>query len=442
MERLITQQLLAWKNRANRKPLILRGARQVGKTYSVGDFGKRFFDGAVHVVDLEKHHDWHQIFEANLVTKRILSELEILLNARINPGKDLLFIDEIQSCPRSLMALRYFYEELPELHIIAAGSLLEFATKDISFPVGRIQFMNMYPMSFVEFLQATGKSLAAEIILSPPAKQADAVHGMLLDELRRYLFVGGMPECVKMFIETGKLREAFEVQTNLVNTFRQDFSKYAPYADKACLNSVFSSVAKSVGQQIKYARLAQGFANPTIKKAFDLLNMAQVIRKVRSTSPAGLPLGAYASESKFKALMLDIGLLRHLYGMPVDVEYTKNDLLAVYQGAMAEQFVGQELLAAGQDELCYWSREAKGSSAEVDFLTAQQGKIYPVEIKSGASGRLKSLHLLLTTYPNCPYGYVLSSAPYAELPEQKLVFLPLYYAAGLAAPFKDLVEQM
>jgi hypothetical protein len=331
------------------------------------------------------------------------------------------------------MALRYFYEERPELHVIAAGSLLEFAIKDISFPVGRIQFMNMYPMSFTEFLQATGKTMAADIVLSTPAKQPDSVHAMLLDELRRYLFIGGMPECVKIFIETGKIRDAFEVQANLVSTFRQDFSKYAPYADKGCLNSVFSAAAKSVGQQIKYARLAEGFANPTIKKAFDLLCMAQVIRKVRSASPAGLPLGAYASEGKFKAQLADIGLLRYLSGMPADVEYTKSDLLAIYQGALAEQFVGQELAAAGQEELYYWSREAKNSSAEVDFLIVRNGQIYPVEIKSGASGRLKSLHLLLATYPNCQHGYVLSSAPFSELPEQKLILLPLYYAFGLTA---------
>jgi hypothetical protein len=433
MKRLITQKLLAWKNQTNRKSLILRGARQVGKTFSVIDFGKQYFDGTVHVVDLEKHHDWHQIFKGNLIPGRILSELEILLNARIVPGRDLLFIDEIQSCPRAIMALRYFYEERPELHVIAAGSLLEFAIKDISFPVGRIQFMNMYPMSFTEFLQATGKTMAADIVLSTPAKQPDSVHAMLLDELRRYLFIGGMPECVKIFIETGKIRDAFEVQANLVSTFRQDFSKYAPYADKGCLNSVFSAAAKSVGQQIKYTRLAEGFANPTIKKAFDLLCMAQVIRKVRSASPAGLPLGAYASEGKFKAQLADIGLLRYLSGMPADVEYTKSDLLAIYQGALAEQFVGQELAAAGQEELYYWSREAKNSSAEVDFLIVRNGQIYPVEIKSGASGRLKSLHLLLATYPNCQHGYVLSSAPFSELPEQKLILLPLYYAFGLTA---------
>ncbi|HID30842.1 MAG TPA: DUF4143 domain-containing protein [Desulfobacterales bacterium] len=433
MERLITKELLAWKNQNHRKPLMLRGARQVGKTWSVIDFGKRYFEGTVHIVDLEQRPDWHQVFEGNLIAARILSELEILLNARIAPGRDLLFLDEIQSCPRAIMALRYLYEESPELHVIAAGSLLEFATKDISFPVGRVQFLNMFPMSFVEFLWATGKTMAADIVLSPPEKQPDSVHTMLLDELRRYLFIGGMPECVQAYVRTGRIRDAFEVQAELAHAFRQDFSKYAPYSDKRCLNAVFSSTAKSVGRQIKYARLAEGYTNPTIKKVFDLLCLAQVIRKVPSTTPAGLPLGASASERKFKALMVDIGLMQHLCGLPVEVEYAKTDLLAIYQGAMAEQFVGQELLTAGQHALYYWARNAKSSNAEVDFLIVVDGHIHPVEIKSGASGRLRSLHLLLATYPNCRSGYVFSCAPYSELPEQKLVFLPLYYAYSVSS---------
>ena len=428
MERLITKKLLAWKDQRNRKPLMLRGARQVGKTWSVIDFGKRCFEGTVHVVDLEQRPDWHRVFEENLVTARILSELEILLNARIVPGRDLLFLDEIQSCPRAIMALRYLYESCPELHVIAAGSLLEFAARDISFPVGRVQFLNMSPMNFVEFLMATGKTMAAEVVLSPPEKQPDSVHTMLLDELRRYLFVGGIPECVQAYVRTGRIRDAFDVQAELAHAFRQDFSKYAPYSDKRCLNAVFSSTAKNVGGQIKYTRLAEGYANPTIKKAFDLLCLAQVIRKVPSTTPAGLPLGASASERKFKALMVDIGLMQHLCGLPVDVEYAKADLLGIYQGAMAEQFVGQELVSAGQSELYYWARSAKSSTAEVDFLIVTHGRIRPVEVKSGASGRLRSLHLLLESYPNCRPGYVFSCAPYAELPGQKLVFLPLYYA--------------
>jgi len=366
-----------------------------------------------------------------IVPLRIISELEILLNARIVPGKDLLFFDELQSCPRVIMALRYFYEEMPELHVVAAGSLLEFAMREIFFPVGRVQFLNMYPMNFTEFLRAAGKTAAAEIVLLKPAPQPKSVHRMLLDELRCYFFIGGMPESVLAYTESGKIREAFMVQSELVNAYRQDFSKYAPYSAKNCLNAVFSATARRVGQQIKYVQLAEGYSNPTIKKAFELLCLAQVIRKVSSASPSGRPLGASASATKFKASMVDIGLMQHLCGMSVDVEYSQTDLLAIYQGALAERFVGQEFAAAGQDNLYYWARAAKSSSSEVDFLTVIRNKICPVEIKSGASGRLKSLHLLLKTYPDCPTGYVFSSAPYAELPEQKLIFLPLYFAGTI-----------
>jgi predicted AAA+ superfamily ATPase len=179
---------------------------------------------------------------------------------------------------------------------------------------------------------------------------------------------------------------------------------------------------------VKYTRLAEDYTNPTIKKAFDLLCLAQVVRKVPACSPPVLPLGVSASERKFKALMVDIGLMQHLSGMPVDMEYARTDLLAIHQGAMAEQFVGQELVAAGQNKLYYWSREVKSSTAEVDFLMDAGEKIHPVEVKSGAAGKLKSLHLLLNTYPDSPQGYVFSCAPYAELPEQRLVFLPLYFA--------------
>lgn len=428
MRRFVTDKLAAWKNQKRRKPLVVRGARQVGKTWVIANFGKSHFEGQVHVVDLEKRPDWHRIFEGDLVAGRILSELEILLNARINPGKDLLFFDEIQSCHRAIMALRYFYEECPELHVVAAGSLLEFAMEDISFPVGRVQFMNVGPMNFAEFLLGTGKDRAAEIVLAEPAEQPAAVHDMLLDELRRYLFVGGMPECVSAYAAEGRLRDAFDVQAELANAYRQDFSKYAPYADKRCLNAVISSVSRSVGRQIKYMHLAEGYAHPTNKKAFDLLCLAQVIRKVPAASPAGLPLGASASARKFKALMVDVGLMQHLCGMPVDIEYARTDLLDIHEGAMAEQFVGQELVAAGQEELYYWARQAKSSSAEVDYLIGAGGHIYPVEVKSGPAGRLRSLHMLLENYPDCPQGYVLSSAPFAELPDQKLVFLPLYYA--------------
>jgi len=433
MDRIITQKLVHWKNHPHRKPLLLRGARQVGKTWSVVDFGKHHFEGTVHLVDLEKHPDWHGIFDRNLDATRILSELELLLSASIRQGKDLLFFDEIQSCPRAITALRYFYEAFPHLHVIAAGSLLEFAMQDISFPVGRVQTMNMYPMGFVEFLGATGKGNWSDLLVQAPRKLPDTVHQSLLEALRHYLFVGGMPESVQRYVETRRIRDAFGVQRELVNTFCQDFSKYAPRADKHCLNAVFSSVARSVGRQIKYARLAEGYSNPTIKKAFNLLSQAQLFRKVSSVNPPVIPFGASASASKFKAVFVDIGLMQQLCGMPVEMEFGRSDLLAIYDGAMAEQFVGQELLVAGETTLYYWAREAKSSTAEVDYLLAKRGRTVPVEVKSGSAGRLRSLHLFLNQYRDSPVGYVLSGAPYAELPEQQLVFLPLYYAYTLGS---------
>jgi predicted AAA+ superfamily ATPase len=433
LERLITKKLLHWKNQEHRKPLMLRGARQVGKTWSLMDFGRQYFNGSVHLVDLEKHPDWHRLFDRNLEASRICSDLEILLNASIVPGRDLLFFDEIQACPRAVMALRYFYEEMPQLHVIAAGSLLEFVMRDIVFPAGRIHMLHMHPMGFIEFLRATGKSKAAESLLDVPQKLSDTVHEALLEELRRYLFIGGMPECVLRYSETGSMRDAFEVQADLVIGFRQDFSKYAPLADKKCMNAVLASTAQNVGRQVKYARMAEGFSNPTIKKAFDLLQQARLVRKVGSVNPPAIPFGASVSEKQFKAVLVDIGLMQHLCGMPVDAEFQKKDLLSIHEGAMAEQFVGQEFLAAGQSELFYWQRGNKSSTAEVDYILAREGRVSPVEVKSGPSGRLKSLHLFLKQYNDSLRGYVLSCAPYAELPDQKLVFLPLYFAHALAS---------
>jgi len=431
MDRFISQKLLEWKNQLNRKPLILRGARQVGKTWSVLDFGKNYFDGQTHLIDLEKRPDLFGIFDKNLDVKRIIAELELFLNIRIEPGRDLLFFDEVQSCPRVLMALRYFYEDMPDLHIIAAGSLLEFAMKDIVFPVGRVQFMNMYPMTFAEFLMAMGKGRAAEIILSPPRGLSDTIHQMLLDELRSYFFVGGMPECVKNYSQSASFQSTFEIQEQLVDAYRQDFSKYAPYSDKRCLNAVFTNIAKSIGQQIKYSRLTDGFTTPTIKKAFDLLTQAKVIYKVSSASPAGLPLGSSASEKKFKTTLVDIGIVQYLCGMSQSDEFKKSDLLAIYKGVLAEQFVGQEILAAGHSDLFYWSRDAKSSTAEVDYLVIKKGKIMPVEVKSSASGRLRSLHMILNDYKNIPEGCVLSSAKFAKLPKQNLTFTPIYFTYSI-----------
>ena len=438
MKRLIEAKLYHWKGDARRKPLILRGARQVGKTFTVKQFGKEAFAEDYVVVDLEKHPEWHPIFEKNLDAARILSELELVCQKKITPGKTLLFLDEIQSAPRALMALRYFYESIPDLHIIAAGSLLEFSLKEISFPVGRVQFLELFPMNFAEFLLGTGKEQLASLILKPlpmdtQEAPSETIHHLLLDEIRKYFFVGGMPEAVKVYAESNSFQESFAVHAELVDAYRDDFAKYTPRVDRHCLEAVLRSTAKSGGQQIKYSRLAEGYSHPTLKRAFDVLCQARLIQKIESTSPSGIPLGLKAHSGRFKALLIDIGLMHSFCSLPLETVLMEKNLLSIYEGALAEQFGGQELRSFFGSELFYWSRAEKSSSAEVDYLVAKEGTIYPIEVKSGPAGRLKSLHLLLEKYPSCPKGFVVSEAPLAILPEKKLHFIPLYYTYSLCS---------
>jgi len=427
VRRFIDRELRQWKDSKRRKPLILRGARQVGKTYSLKEFGKKHFD-TVAVADLERNPAWHRVFEGDLSAKHICADLEILLKQKIIPGKTLLFIDEIQACPRAITALRYFYEELPDLHVVAAGSLLEFAMKEVSFPVGRIQFLQLFPLCFAEYLEAIGNAEAAATVLGEPKPVSQTVHNYLCEELRKYFFTGGMPESVQGYARSGSLHESFEVQREIIEAYRMDFAKYTPQVDRYCLDSVLTALSRNVGQQIKYSHLGEGYSNPTLKKAFDLLCLANVVRKVSSANPEGLPLGASASSKIFKALTVDIGLMQNLSGMSVDIEYAEADLLNMYRGSMAEQFVGQEMVVSQKGGLYYWDRQAKSSSAEVDYLAVMHGRIHPVEVKSGASGSLKSLHIFLDTYKDSGKGIVFSVRPYADLPEKNISFVPIYFA--------------
>jgi len=429
MKRLIETQLRDWKNSTRRKPLIIRGARQVGKTWVVDHFAEEQFDGFVKI-DLEKRRDLHGLFGDNLEPRMIIKHLE-LETGRILPGKTLLFFDEIQACPRAIMALRYFYEQMPDLHIIGAGSLLEFAFGDITIPVGRLQYLHMYPMTFHEYLVAIGKDTMAGYTLEPPESVDDLIQQQILSELSNYFFIGGMPECIKTYRDTGSMVETFQVQSEILDSYRDDFSKYTPQVDKTCLDSVLLNVARHAAEQIKYTRLDDGHTGPTNRKAFDLLAKAKVIHKIPSCDPSGLPLGASANQKKFKALMLDIGLLQRICQVPVELELKQKNLLAMYRGKLAEQFVGQELMVWHSSELFYWSRDARGSNAEVDYLVVRQGKIYPVEVKSGTGGSLRSIHLMMEKYPNCTQGLILYSGTCKTIKEQNLTFLPLYCAATI-----------
>ncbi len=429
MKRIAEEKLLIWKDSPRRKPLILRGARQVGKTWLVENVLAKEFTSYVKI-DFEKNKDAHKYFQDDLDPVKLINYLE-LFTETITPGKTLLFFDEIQACPRAVMSLRYFFEEMPELHVIAAGSLLEFALDKISFPVGRVQYLHVNPMSFYEYLQAIrGKGMAQKSV-EYPSSVSEMVQDELLKEVRNYFFIGGMPDCVKTWRDSKSMTETFTVQSELLESYRDDFNKYTPRVNSACLDTILLNSAKSVGEQLKYTRLNENFTSKTNHKAFDLLTKAKLLNKIPSCNSIGLPLGATANQKKFKASVLDIGLMQRLSHISAAFELQHENLHAMFRGKLAVQFVAQEILANYGPDLFYWARNARGSSAEVDYLFACNGNIYPTEVKSGTGGSLKSMHMLLRTYADCPYGFVLYHGRYKKLPDQKLEFLPLYSIASL-----------
>jgi uncharacterized protein len=422
MQRNISHSLEKWASKEEHKPLLIRGARQIGKSWSVRNLGNTYFKDNYVELNLEKTPSLHAVFKQDFVVSRIVQELELVLNSNITPGKTLLFIDEVQECPEAILALRYFYEDMPELHIVAAGSLLEFVLTDISFPVGRIEQLAMYPMTFVEFLWAIGKSKIAELIQEKPKPQSSIVMQEIKIALQQYFIVGGMPECVKTFVKTNSFIAVQAIQADLLFTYQQDFHKYKPAVDTDCINDVLQNTVQKVGQQIVYTKLSDRFTMPTIKKAFEALANARLLHKVKNVSIAGLPLTPAGKQ--FKAVFLDIGLLVKYSGMNIANEMKNETLLGMFKGALAEQFVGQELVAV-QNELNYWARTEKNSTAEVDYVIIEEGSIIPIEVKASAKGALRSLHVLLESHQHITKAYIFSEAPLGKLDQYN--FVPIAY---------------
>ena len=440
MERYAFKNLIDWVNKPRRKPLLLRGARQVGKTWLVDELGKQEFSNYLKI-DFEESPGFQSIFDGELDPQLICSELEIRTGVDIEAKKTLLFFDEIQACHRAIIALRYFHEKMPDLHVVAAGSLLEFVFSEISFPVGRIQIMEIQPMNFSEFLLAAGYGKAGEICNSPITEVSDATHEFLIEQLRIYWLVGGMPECVNVYSNTNSIKSATEVQDEIIETYQLDFNKYRPKTDISCLKTVFSSVAAHVGTQIKYTGLASDFTIPTIKKAFESIQLARIAAKIKAVGSPGLPLEVHASDKKFKGIFLDIGLMNRTIGLEYNEAFIHKNLIAISKGQLAEQFVGQEFEAKNKRQLYYWAREAKNSNAEIDFLEVRDGRFIPVEVKDGPSGRLRSLHLFRDQY-DPPYSIVFHSGPTGILKDELIVFLPLYFAGSFAQYGFDLERFM
>jgi predicted AAA+ superfamily ATPase len=430
MYRYIISELKDWRTKRRRKPLLLRGARQVGKTWLVENLANEAFESLLKI-DFEENIELVSLFEGDLDPQKICAELELRTGIDIVAGKTLLFIDEIQICPKAIMSLRYFYEKMPELHVIAAGSLLEFALSEISFPVGRIQSLEIHPMNFAEFLLALGNKKAAEICNGPITDVSESTHKFLIEQLRIYWLVGGMPECVKEYVETKSIKQAAEVQDEICETYQMDFGKYKPKTDVNCLATVFASIAAGVGQQLKYTGLAKDYTIPTIKKAYNSLVLARIAQKVKSVSTPGIPLEVHASDKKFKSLFLDIGLMNRVMGIDYNESLSHKNLLSIYRGQLAEQFIGQEFAATTRKQLYYWSRDAKNSNAEIDYLIQLKGEFVPVEVKDGPSGKLRSLHLYRDAYG--PFRSVVFHAGMkGSLKEENIIFLPLYFAASFA----------
>lgn len=430
MDRHILQHLVRWKEARHRKPLIVRGARQVGKTYTISEFGQRYYPRWFSF-DFEKNRSLRKIFEGDLSMEHLLLQLEIAAKGKILP-ETLLFFDEIQLCPRALMALRYFYEEKPELHVIAAGSLLEFAMEKMAFPVGRVEFAWMYPLSFAEFLLATGNGALLEQRpnLDSTHKIPEFLHEKFLEQLARYSLVGGMPEAVVRYGETQSLHEVAKVHQHLIQAFSQDVLKYERTVDIDTLSNLLERIPMAVGNQIKYARLmeaGEGHSAYAIKKHLHVLEKSLLVHKVIAASAHGLPLAFDGRQNIFKYLFVDIGLMQSLCGISVQDVLQSKDLLNIYEGALCEQLVGQELLCEGgswHQKLFYWSRQKKSSNAEVDYLLVKGGKLCPLEVKKGPEGRLKSLHLFLEEHPHVSAAYVLNSGNVGTI--GKIHFRPLY----------------
>ncbi len=428
MKRDVDDILLQWKVETGRLPLLVRGARQVGKSFTISRFGERHFDNCV-VVNFEQRPEYGECF-SSLIPDEIIQNISILSGQDVIPGKTLLFLDEIQECPRAILSLRYFYEQLPELHLIGAGSLLEFALRqeDFRMPVGRIQYLYMKPLSFGEFIDASGEEKSRELIIrTRPNKPLNpAIHQKLISLVKKYMILGGMPAVIDEYLRSGNLNRCSRIQSVITGTYRDDFGKYAAKSKHEYLRKVFSAVPRLVGRKFKYSHVDSSLRSRELKQALELLARAGIVTLVRRTSGAGLPLEANASERFFKVILLDVGLMQNICGGQEEILLSE-DVTKINAGAIAEQFAGQELLAYSDvfidPSLYYWAREARNSSAEVDYLMVLNHAILPVEVKSGSTGRLKSIRLFLEKYP-APAGIRFSQMPFSSTAE--IISIPLY----------------
>jgi predicted AAA+ superfamily ATPase len=435
IKRSIDRDLQSWKQSASRKPLLLRGARQVGKSSSVREFGKEFEYFLEINFEKKEHQDAKKIFERYSSPKRIADELFAMFGVSIVAGKTLLFLDEVQACIPAVSALRFFYEEMPELHVIAAGSLLEFALEEIpSFGVGRIRSLFMYPLSFDEYLRATGFSALADTIRksSPEQPVPDTLHRQCLNHLVRHIVVGGMPEVVAAHSKGGSLQECQQILDDLALTYNDDFAKYKSRVPSSRLREVFLSIMEQTGNKFVYAQASKTLRHEYIREAIELLTKAGLVYPVTHTAANGVPLAAELNHKYIKYAVFDTGVMQRFAGLDISAILLGETLEQVNKGSIADLFAGLEIVKSSPNnhpaQLYYWQREQRGSQAEVDYIVQTGSQIVPVEVKAGTRGAMQSLHLFMAE-KNSARGIRTSLENFGKL--DRIEIYPLYAISGV-----------
>jgi predicted AAA+ superfamily ATPase len=428
MKRLIDTELEIWATEKEPKPLLLRGARQVGKTYAVRKLGKRFKHFAE--LNFDENPEIATFFDGALSAGPIVEKLAAYTHTPIIPGKTLLFLDESQACPRSLAALRYFREQLPSLHVIAAGSLLEFALEEIpSLGVGRLTSRFMYPMTFTEFLWGIGEAALVDMMNAADFTHPidEPFHRRLNSLLRTYITIGGMPEIVAKYVENRDLLSAMNMLDDLLLVFHDDFAKYRKRVPLSRLAETFRSVALQSGGKFVAAHVSRETKSTAIRNALELLVKAGLVLKTFHSSANGIPLGSEINETAFKALLADTGLHQRLLGLDLKELVSIDNASFANKGSLAEVYSALQIASHSsmrhRPELYYWHRDAPNATAEVDFVMQHGNGVLPVEVKAGLRGSMKSLRLFMAE-KHIDIGVRVSLENFATLPDVRII--PLY----------------
>ena len=429
MIREAIRDLVKWKSEVHRKPLIIRGARQVGKTWIMKEFGKTYYDKFAYI-NFENNERMESLFSGNLDINRLITALQIESGVKIEADNTLIIFDEVQEVPRALTSLKYFCENAPQYHIVAAGSLLGVALHPgTSFPVGKVDFMDLYPLSFTEFLNATGNENLAMLLATKDFELITSFKGKYIDLLKQYYYIGGMPEVVSSFIEEQDYTKVREVQNRLLMAYEQDFSKHAPNEAVPRIRMLWTSIPTQLSKENRkfvYGLIRQGARAREYELAMQWLLDCGLIYKVGRITKPDMPLMAYQDFNAFKIYVLDVGLLSAMSGLDIKSLLKGNSVFEEFKGALTEQFVLQQLITNKSITPFYWTAEK--SNGEIDFVFQREMDIVPLEVKAGENLQAKSLKSYCLRYEP-KYAIRTSMSDYRK--EDWLINLPLYAINGI-----------